>query len=77
MEDKIKVALTGDKIRIGDIVRDVWWFPDNTGEVVSLIPYTNSLLYFAGAGSQVATIKGTDRKLTLPSINWYIVERPR
>jgi hypothetical protein len=70
-----KLALRGSEILPGDILSGVWWFPDGKGEVVSLSLFEGTTKGFAGVGSQVATIKGSDRKLTLPQVNWYIVQR--
>lgn len=70
-----KLALRGSEIQVGDILKDMWFFPKGEGEVISLSPYIGPMLYFAGEGSQVATIRGTARKLTLPAVNWYIVYR--
>lgn len=71
----VKLALTGDKLCIGDILKGIWFFPNGIGEIVSLVPFEGKLLEFAGAGSQIASIKGSDRKLTLPATDWYIVYR--
>lgn len=70
-----KLALRGSEIQVGDTLTGVWWFPDGRGEVVSLSPFEGTTKEFAGVGSQVATIKGSDRKMTLPQVDWYVVTR--
>jgi len=71
----MKVVVRGSEVAVGDILSDIWWFPEGGGEIESLSPYEGYMLYFAGEGSQIATVKGVTNKLVLPQINWYVVER--
>lgn len=70
-----KLALRGNQIQVGDILTGVWFFPNGRGEVVELHPFEGRTKDFAGEGSQMAIIKDCSYKMSLPAIDWFIVER--
>lgn len=68
-----KQAMTGDQIKAGD---SLYHYIDggHVGDVLSVRPYTGSLVNVVGKGSQIGTFYG-GMEMTLPAVSTWLVER--